>query len=128
MSEVTVSRGEPLQHALGLDAAAFADRRQMVVVGALCVQGDPVSSARPLVGDRQPATARPQHRDIHEADSIRRASPASSTATFSRTVRRTRARMTARIIDSVDTEPAPLRSIEALFRDAFRASAEQDIA
>jgi hypothetical protein len=36
--------------------------------------------------------------------------------------------MTARIIDSVDTEPAPLRSIEALFRDAFRASAEQDIA
>ena len=51
---------EPLQLALGLDAAAFADRRQMVVVGALCVQGDPVSSARPLVGDRQPATGRPQ--------------------------------------------------------------------
>ena len=32
---------EPLERALSLDAAAFADRRQMVVVGALCVQGDP---------------------------------------------------------------------------------------
>ncbi len=43
---------EPLEQALSLDAAAFADRRQMVVMNALCVQGDPVSLARPLVGDR----------------------------------------------------------------------------
>jgi hypothetical protein len=63
--------GEPLEHALSLDAAAFADRRQMVVVGALRVQGDPVPLARPLIGDRQPATARPQHRDVHDVDSIR---------------------------------------------------------
>ena len=43
---------EPLEQALGLDAATFADRRQMVVVGVLRVQLDPVSLARPLVGDR----------------------------------------------------------------------------
>jgi hypothetical protein len=35
-------QGEPLEHALSVDAAAFADRRQMVVVGALRVQRDPV--------------------------------------------------------------------------------------
>jgi hypothetical protein len=61
---------ESLEDALSLDAAAFADRRQMMVVGALRVQGDPVSLARPLVGDRQPSTARPEHRNVHEAHSI----------------------------------------------------------
>ena len=33
---------EPLEHALSLDAATFADRRQMVVMGTLRVQRDPV--------------------------------------------------------------------------------------
>jgi hypothetical protein len=37
---------EPLERALGLDAAAVADRRQMVIVGALRVQRDPVPLAR----------------------------------------------------------------------------------
>jgi hypothetical protein len=66
-----LQRSEPFKHTLSLDTAAFADRHQMVVMGGLCIQGDPVSLARPLVGDRQPSTARPQHRDVHETDSIR---------------------------------------------------------
>ena len=65
-----LQRDEPLQHAVSLDAAAVADRRQMVVVGALRVKGDPVSLARPLIGDRQPPTARPQHRNVHKTHPI----------------------------------------------------------
>jgi hypothetical protein len=64
-------RDEALKLALGLDPAALADRHQMVLMGMLCVQRDLMPLTRPLVGDREPTTAGPQHRDLHAADSLR---------------------------------------------------------
>jgi hypothetical protein len=64
-------RGESLKLAFGLDPAALADRQQMVLMGMLCIQRDLMPLARPLVGDRQPSAAGPQHRDPHLDGSLR---------------------------------------------------------